>query len=281
MKLLGYFQRSPRKKIARQSHLRLKRLALALLVRLGILVLAAVVGVLVLLSFSQFHGFIFQSDFFAISQRWLEFPHATERPSLAEELEALSLWKNLEGSLLTHLKPARLERQLEGHPKVRKARVHKIFPATLRVEIEERKPVALVALDRLVTVDKEGVILERISTTSPEAVAFPFLTGLGAARGIPGEEIVSESLTAMLHLLSSWQAYAPDLYAETSEIHLDANHQLWVYLKGGTELRFGPGSPLEKMPALETFIREKGAAKGYAYIDLRMDGQVVAMPKTQ
>jgi hypothetical protein len=56
-----------------------------------------------------------------------------------------------------------------------------------------------------------------------------------------------------------------------------------AHLKGGTEVRFGDGNPIDKLPALETFIalkREQGGDPFSAlYIDLRFENQIVFMER--
>ncbi|HVP91964.1 MAG TPA: FtsQ-type POTRA domain-containing protein [Terriglobales bacterium] len=56
---------------------------------------------------------------------------------------------------------ALLQRQLETCPWVRDARIRKVLPATLRIEIEERRPFALLEKDGLALVDAEATVLER------------------------------------------------------------------------------------------------------------------------
>jgi cell division septal protein FtsQ len=54
-----------------------------------------------------------------------------------------------------------LQRELRSYPWVREARIQKVFPATLRIEILERQPLALLEKDGLAVVDSEGTALER------------------------------------------------------------------------------------------------------------------------
>ncbi len=51
------------------------------------------------------------------------------------------------------------EEHLTAHPMVRDARVERVFPDGLRVQVEERRPVALVPTPLIRAVDADGVIL--------------------------------------------------------------------------------------------------------------------------
>ena len=81
------------------------------------------------------------------------------RDSVREALKAFLRTRPIGNILLCDI--SNLQRQLRSNPWVRDARIQKVFPATLKIEIEERQPLALLEKDGLALVDAEGTALER------------------------------------------------------------------------------------------------------------------------
>lgn len=192
-----------------------------------------------------------------------------------------------QGNLL-RLDAAAVRATVKGHSKVLDATVRKHYPRRLTVQATLREVVALVPHDPILAVDKDGFIVQALSTRSAQATRFPFITGialgpveLGQCLTDPHSTEASADLTKALRLLSSLRLGARPLADKISEIHCDnATGDLSLILLGSTEIRFGSGDPLLKMPALETFLHnQKGEPEQYAYIDLRVDTLVTSKPK--
>lgn len=67
-----------------------------------------------------------------------------------------------------------LQSELQALPWTKDVRVQKVFPSSLRVEVIERVPVAMIMADGLYLVDEEGLRLERV--TAREEWPFPLIT---------------------------------------------------------------------------------------------------------
>jgi cell division protein FtsQ len=80
------------------------------------------------------------------------------RESVSRTLKAFLQTRPLGNILLCDI--SALQRQLESYPWVRDARVEKVFPATLKIEILEREPFVLIEKNGLAVVDVEGTVLE-------------------------------------------------------------------------------------------------------------------------
>jgi len=84
----------------------------------------------------------------------------TKRAFVADEIRALADPVRL-GNLLA-LDLGRLERLVESHPWVRFARLRKVFPSEVRIEITEREPAALLdAGGSWLVIAEDGVVLGR------------------------------------------------------------------------------------------------------------------------
>jgi cell division protein FtsQ len=58
------------------------------------------------------------------------------------------------------LDPSKISSSLKSLPRAAAVKVRKIFPSTLRVSVEERKPWALVKKQEVCLIDREGVVLQ-------------------------------------------------------------------------------------------------------------------------
>lgn len=81
------------------------------------------------------------------------------KPDLQTAAERWMESRVLHGVNLWVLNIKHLRRSLEAHPWIKTVRVRKHFPSTLRVEITERLPAALLMKDTPVLIDREGVEL--------------------------------------------------------------------------------------------------------------------------
>jgi cell division septal protein FtsQ len=252
---------------------RLRSLAILSVVGVLVFVLAAAIGALGW----QFYLFLFRTNYFAIEN--IRVTNA-DKIVTQQVLWRLRADKLTEGNLL-QVSSRQIRQAVESLPKVRSAKVEKIPPCEIRIDVEQRQPVALLCHDPLLTLDRDGVVLDTLSLRRREVLDYPFITGVEAGRVRLGDRLRSADLTKALGFISCLRGRAGWLFDRVSELHCGQDGQLTVLLKGGTEIRFGEGIPTDKMPLLETFVGKKGMPEKYAYIDLRFDGQISSMSKEE
>lgn len=85
---------------------------------------------------------------------------ACQRAEVRGEIQELFKGKNLGNILLLDI--GHLQELLESHRWVKNACIRKIFPSSLRIEIRERKPVAVLKKEDFYLIDEEGILLEKI-----------------------------------------------------------------------------------------------------------------------
>lgn len=107
------------------------------------------------------------------------------RPSLERDLDRAFAGQRLGNILLCDIDGLRA--QLRSFPWVREARIRKVFPSALRVEIEERAPKALLERYGLTLVDGEGAELGAPAT--PEEAALPVLVDRDGFRNGRAEKL--------------------------------------------------------------------------------------------
>ena len=166
--------------------------------------------------------------------------------------------------------PATWERALESHPVIASARVMRRFPATLRVQVEEERPVAYVDDGGLAPVPASG---ERLPVDPTRAPA-----DLPIARGAAGKTIPRRLLEEADRL----QQLDPGLLSGVSEIRArDAEGRTLLLRHRKADVVVAAGAPANRLVELRAVLADLerrmavADAGGVAHVDLRFEEQVV------
>jgi cell division protein FtsQ len=168
--------------------------------------------------------------------------------------------------------------RVQRNPFVRSVGVRREAPDGVVISVEERSPIAALALDRLVTIDSEGVVLPSVATRT--IFDLPVLTGdLPASECIPGHRVSSRAVHQALDILVTARQVSEDLYRLISEIHLDGEKDIVMYTtEAGVPVIFGWGDVPTKLLELDGFWKQIVVPRGASdltSVDLRFANQVV------
>jgi cell division septal protein FtsQ len=164
-----------------------------------------------------------------------------------------------------------LRDRIEAHRWVKEARVRKVFPSTLKVEITEREPAAILKSgESYLMIDREGVWLEQLAAR--EDANLPLLLDSASFR---------EDYQDKLGL--AWQCLedlAPGQLLELDALDLSEPGTVSAYLAGQpTRLVLGSELFSKRLAFIrsrkESIESQNGALE---YIDLRFDGRVIFKP---
>jgi cell division protein FtsQ len=157
-------------------------------------------------------------------------------------------------SNLLNLDLQEVSRRLTRHPWVEKAQVRRDFSGkALIIEVQERVPRALVLLDELYLVDRNGEIFKKAEPK--ENLDFPIMTGLSLQEWKQGDSQALRLLHQGLELLDLLQGRKVFTAQDVSEIHLSKKKGLTLYtLEGGIPIRFGTGDYGDKLNRLEKVL---------------------------
>jgi len=175
---------------------------------------------------------------------------------------------------------AAITKRVEALPFVERVQVSRIFPSTLVIAVQERRPLALINNAGLWPIDEHGVILPRLQSgrrmSDPASFDTPVLSGIAFARGKEHKQLPA-SAKPLLDFLAELRASNPMLYHSISELNLNAKGNLTFYLmKGGVPVYLGRDHWMEKSELLFIFLqRAQPAAGKLAAIDLRYANQIV------
>jgi len=158
---------------------------------------------------------------------------------------------------------------LMQHPWVEDATVVRRLPGRVRIQMVERKPVALVALDQLYLVSEEGAVFKRLGVDDP--VDLPVITGIASEQFYDDLDYRTEVLLGSMALLQDYEGAGLADREPVSEIHFDGANGIELYIgDDGMNVRLGAAQHRQKLRrlrrVLERLEREK-TRPSYVYLD--------------
>jgi len=196
------------------------------------------------------------------------------------ESELLDLARVDFRSNLINLDLQEMTRRLAQHPWVEKAKVRRDFSGkALIIEVQERVPRALILLDELYLMDRNGEIFKKADPK--EKLDFPVLTGLHLPEWKQKEPRAMELLQQAMELLDQMEGRKIFTIQEVSEIHLSKKNGLILYtLNGGIPIRLGSGDYGDKLNRLEKVLPDlRNKLKNVEYLALNYSKKVVVKMK--
>jgi cell division protein FtsQ len=197
---------------------------------------------------------------------------------IVETAEITQLIKVPKNSQLQDVDLMAVRRDILSHHFIKDAVVERDLPATLRVTIKERVPLAIINSSEILYLDEDGVVLPH--SISKQLFDLPVLTGMPDGISLtPGSKISHSDIQEALKILASSRLVSKDLYHLISEVRLRNGGDVILYAaEWGVPIIFGHGEIASKLVRLETFwndvVRERGS-DNLQYVDLRFDDQVV------
>lgn len=143
---------------------------------------------------------------------------------------------------------------MENSPWIERAKIKRIFPDQLEINIIERKAVALINLKQLYLVDKKGTIFKKAE--KEDGLAFPILTGITWENLMNHQHIYTPLITQALTLMDLFEEEGITL-STISEIHLDVSFGLTVFTAHhATQIEMGSPPFQEKCKRLCAILHD-------------------------
>jgi len=155
-----YFHRKKEIKRARKKRIR-KKISL----KYGHIVVLLLFTIGIFFLFQKLYLFLISWDYLNIK----EIKVICSREDTHKEIKDKLSEQRLGNILLADI--GHLQQTIKDYEWIKAVQIRKIFPDSLRIEIEERKPVAILQTDDLYLIDEEGHLLEKID--SAENLSFP------------------------------------------------------------------------------------------------------------
>jgi len=189
-------------------------------------------------------------------------------PKVKQEIQ-----KNLEninlGNILL-LDIGHLQEALAAHRWVKEVRIRKILPFTLKIEIKDRTPLALLKRENLYLIDEEGIHLERIEST--EKLNLPLLVDSNNF-----QKDYKEKLELAWECLRS---LSPSEKEQLEVLDLSEYENITVQLKKTTtKLILGNDRFSQKLKAFQKYSARLGKFGSLEYADLRFPDRFIIKPE--
>jgi cell division protein FtsQ len=165
-----------------------------------------------------------------------------------------------------------IQKRLEALQWVKTVKVFRNFPDKISIDLTERTPFALVKLDKLHLVDRDGVILEAL--TSGNAITLPIITGSFVEQIDPKGENVK--LRQALHAIHDLMNKSLPAFKNIRKIQIQC-------LENTTLLSSDPSYPEIRISLVDYSQNVQRLQRIYptlhleelAYIDLRFDKRII------
>ncbi len=173
------------------------------------------------------------------------------------------------GSNIFEISSEDARHHLLQHPWIEEANVVRKLPGRIRIEITERQPVALVALDQLYLVSHEGAVFKRLGVDDP--VDLPVITGIASERFYDDLDYRTAILLRSMAVLQDYEGAGLATREPVSEIHFEGVQGIELFIgHDGMNVRLGNGQHRQKLrrlrQVLERLAREK-TRPSYVYLD--------------
>lgn len=247
-------EKVPVKKIQRKLNVRWKHIVLFFLVIAGFF-----------FGLMEAYLYLINCDDFAVKKTEI----ACRQEFVGRDIRALLDASKFRNLLLLDL--GRVKDRIEAHRWVKEARLRKVFPSTLKIEIKEREPAAVLKTgDSFLMIDRDGVWLEQLAAR--EDANLPLLLDSASFR-----DNYQEKLGLAWKCLG---ALTPDQRLEIEALDLSDPESVSVYLLGQTtRLILGGERFSERLSFIQSYKETMEGQNGpLEYIDLRFDDRIIFKP---
>ena len=180
---------------------------------------------------------------------------------------------------INNYKLRQISNKIEKNPFVKAVQVSRQFPNVIKINIVERKPLAIINLDEKLMIDNDGFVLPNHSYG--DSVLIPVLSGFNPAKDLYpyGEKTLSIKVKEAISILNQLSKSYNKLYNNISEITLNNNDDYVIILSDRpTRVILGKKNIMTKLNILKTFDKSLGQRQltDYRLLDMRYNKQLVA-----
>ena len=167
---------------------------------------------------------------------------------------------------------------IESHPYVKYARVSRHYPSEIKIEIIERKPIAIVNMDPMIFLDENGFVLpiEGMETN----YNLPVMNNFNSEPQLYplGELALSVKVKEAIALISKIKTNYSVLYNNLSELKINSSNEIELILSDlPTHIYLGNekiGSRIHTLKEFESKLKPNKMSD-FSYLDMRYDNQII------
>jgi cell division protein FtsQ len=179
------------------------------------------------------------------------------------------------GDSLFELDLEMIGQKIEENPWIAKAEVERSFPDQVVIRVSEREPRAIIDLDYLYYVDRDGVVFKMLE--AGDTLDYPVISGVDREALLANSEQLGRSMALALKLIDLLEGRRVFNLDDVSEVHFDPRDGLAIYTRvGGVEVRLGEQGFVPKLDRLESIYAEiEPRLLALNYIDLNVSDRVI------
>lgn len=222
--------------------------------------------------------------FFFVGKTLLKDTTLTVRQITVEPSDSLSvaaraeLENRLLGKSILKIDLLSIARGMEQNPEIRRARITRRMPSTLKVDIETRKPMAYILTapqGPYGLISEDGMILDVMAKPSASLLVVEAFD-LGVHKPRPGYQIRNKDFLKAMRFLKAFSAHPFSRQETVTKIRIDPSGNVSVTLGDGPEIRLGR-DPVDRLKMLEAsrYVLERPDRNLLEYIDLQFENMVV------
>lgn len=185
--------------------------------------------------------------------------------------ELIRLARITEGQNIFSFSSSEAERLIGENPWVLSAAVKRRLPGTVKIVVQERRPMAIVQMEGLFVMDSNGTIFKRLDPG--EVLDLPLVTGLSEDM-IENNHGLMSSFIRLITVLEKRSGFNLD---DVSEIHCDVLYGLTLHtLDHGLRVELGDSNFEARLERFERVAAmKKGILRGVVSVDVRKAGEAV------
>jgi cell division septal protein FtsQ len=177
-----------------------------------------------------------------------------------ETLRSLTVVEGMPNLFSVELKE--VVKRLESHPWIEQVQVKKVFPNKILIQIEEKKPMAIIQLGELYYIDTKGEIFSPVGER--DEYNYPYLTGLTRQVLEKDPAEAKRLINKALELLRIVHEGKIPPLEEISEVHMEKAFGIQCFTKAeGVEVKLGWeefGEKLKRLSLIWSDLRKKGCS---------------------
>lgn len=167
--------------------------------------------------------------------------------------------------------------KLREEPYIRYAYVSRTLPNKISINIVERKPIALIAMDKLYSFDISGILLPKPTRSIKN---LPRLTGIESVYKFElGESTVHYQIRQGVNIIAQINKFYSKVNDFISELYWDKKHEEWIIISYENKplIKLGTDNFPTKLHALDNFFKlmKNKNINQFKYIDLRFKDQLI------
>lgn len=211
-----------------------------------------------------------QTYIFLISWKYLQVKNIVvvcQKTNLQQQIKESLQGKEMGNIFLVNI--ARLQNQLESNRWVKNVYIRKIFPASLRIEIEARKPIAVIKQGDFYLIDREGIFLEKIDRQN-----YKYLPLL-----LDSNNFLKDFKDKLSLAWACLDSLPPSQRDKIEKLDLSGYENVTVKLKGlEMKLKLGCDRFSEKLSFFQEYLSKLERFRPLEYVDLRFDDRLYLKP---